>query len=145
MQASERFSNCWRVTARLGNGYLTATRDTLAGMFVAKIVYDRTNCEGFWVCSAMDPDDFEEKREEKKVDLTGAREVSPGLWEKEIPDEGEQFDNAVSAAAGCPVDVIKVIDAEGKVVEGPETLPIEKEAAPGATQAKAEEAAEPAG
>lgn len=36
----------------------------------------------------------------------------------------DDVDAAVQAAAGCPADVIKVVD-DGNVLEGPEQLPIE--------------------
>lgn len=91
-----------------------------------KIVYDRRNCEGYLVCVTMDPDSFQEDDEDgkdKAALIGGATEVEPGLWEKEIDED--DIDIAVQAAAGCPSDVIKVVDDDGVVIEGPDELPIE--------------------
>lgn len=89
-----------------------------------KIVFDRTNCEGFNVCAAMDPDRWKEVPDEKKVDLVGANEVSDGRFELEITED--QVDDATSAAEGCPAEVIKVLANDGKVLAGPKQLPIEQ-------------------
>lgn len=89
-----------------------------------KVVYDKKNCDGFFICSAQAPELFEELDEENKVDLVEGEEVSDDLFEREI-DEGDITDAAIAAADGCPVDVIKVLDDDGNVLEGPEELPIE--------------------
>lgn len=89
-----------------------------------KIVYDRKNCEGFFVCSSMDPDRWNEDQDEQKVDLQGAKEIGDGLYEVEI-DEADLAD-AEAAADGCPADVIKVLDDDGNVISGPEELPVEQ-------------------
>lgn len=94
-------------------------------MGMPKVVYDRKHCEGYFICVTMSPDDFTEDEDdgEDKAELLGANEVSDGLWEKEIDDD--QLEDAVQAAKGCPADVIKVVDDEGNVIEGPEELPVE--------------------
>lgn len=88
-----------------------------------KIVYDKKNCDGFFVCSAQAPEHFEELEEENKVDLIEGEKVETDLFEKEIDED--EVDVAVAAADGCPVDVIKVIGDDGEVLAGPEELPIE--------------------
>lgn len=91
-----------------------------------KIVYDRKNCDGHFICVTLDPESFEEDEEggEEKATLLGASEVQPGLWTKTIREE--DVEDAVQAAAGCPADVIKVLDDDGNVLEGPKLLPIEQ-------------------
>lgn len=92
-----------------------------------KIVYDRRNCEGYFVCITMDPDSFEEDEDdgEDKAALIGGdvEEVEDGLWVKEIDEDA--VEEALQAAQGCPADVIKVVDDDGTVLEGPDELPIE--------------------
>lgn len=88
-----------------------------------KIVYDRKNCEGFLVCVSTAPEDFEEADDGLADLIKGAEQDEEGLFVKEIPDD--RVDEAISAAEGCPADVIKVVDDDGNVVEGPEELPIE--------------------
>lgn len=92
-----------------------------------KIIYDRKNCEGYFVCVTMDPDSFEDGEEdgEDKADLVGSdvEEKEEGLLVKEIDED--DVDAAMQAASGCPADVIKVVDDDGEVLEGPEELPIE--------------------
>ncbi|MBW3582670.1 MAG: ferredoxin [Euryarchaeota archaeon] len=88
-----------------------------------KIVYDKKNCEGFFVCSAAAPDHFDEDQDEQKVDLTDSKEKAENLFEKEISEE--ELEEAIEAAEGCPADVIKVLDDDGEVVAGPKELPIE--------------------
>lgn len=88
-----------------------------------KVVYDKKNCDGFFICSAQAPELFEELDEENKVDLIDGDEISEDLFEREIGEELE--DAAIAAADGCPVDVIKVLDDDGNLLEGPEELPIE--------------------
>lgn len=91
----------------------------------ATIRYDRSNCEGFFVCNAVDPDNFEEVEGEQVVDLICGEEVEDGIWEKTIEGE-EAIELAKQAAQGCPVDVIQVIEQEAEeVIAGPEALPAE--------------------
>lgn len=92
-----------------------------------KVLYDRKNCEAFWVCVAAAPDDFDENKEANTADLIKGREIAPGLWEKEIDEAG--VDEAIAAANGCPSDVIRVVDDDGNLLAGPEKLPVEEEAA----------------
>lgn len=89
-----------------------------------KVVYDKKNCDGFFICSAQAPELFEELDEVNKVDLIEGNEISDDLFEREIEDDMK--DAAIAAADGCPVDVIKVVDDEGNVLEGPEELPIQQ-------------------
>lgn len=89
-----------------------------------KIVFDRKNCEGLFVCSASDPDTWEENVDENKVDLVDGKELDDGLYELEI--DADRLELALEAAEGCPVDVIKVLDDDGNVLAGPEELPIEQ-------------------
>ncbi len=72
-------------------------------------MYDRTGCIGAGTCEALDPDDFE-LVEDGLADLIGGDEVSDGVWEKEVPEERK--DDALEAAKGCPVNVIKIVDTE---------------------------------
>lgn len=91
-----------------------------------KIVYDRRNCEGYFVCVTMAPDDFKEDENrdgDDVAELLGGKEPDDGLWTKTIDED--DVEEALSAAQGCPADVIKVLDDDGNVLEGPETLPIE--------------------
>lgn len=74
-----------------------------------RIVYDRTGCIGAATCEALDPDDFE-MVEDGLADLKDGEEVRDGVWEKEVPAERE--DDALEAAKGCPVNVIKIVDTE---------------------------------
>ncbi|MFB6294515.1 MAG: ferredoxin [Candidatus Nanohaloarchaea archaeon] len=74
-----------------------------------KIVYDRTGCIGAGTCEALDPEDFE-LVEDGLADLKGGEETSDGVWEKEVPEERE--DDALEAAKGCPVNVIKIVDTD---------------------------------
>lgn len=74
-----------------------------------KIVYDRTGCIGAATCEALDPDDFE-MVEDGLADLKGGEEVQDGIWEKEI--DADQKQDALEAARGCPVNVIKIVDTE---------------------------------
>ncbi|MDY6769237.1 MAG: ferredoxin [Candidatus Nanohaloarchaea archaeon] len=74
-----------------------------------KIVYDRTGCIGAATCEALDPQDFE-LVEDGLADLKGGEETSDGIWEKEVPEEREE--EALEAAKGCPVNVIKIIDTD---------------------------------
>lgn len=91
----------------------------------AKVIYDRTNCEGFWVCTAVDPS-FVENEKDDKADLEGATEVEDGLLVLEVDDE-EAIELAAQAAHGCPVDVIRVETEDGETIAGPEEVPLEDE------------------
>lgn len=74
-----------------------------------KIVYDRTGCIGAATCEALDPVDFE-MVEDGLADLKEGEETKDGIWEKEVPEERE--DDALEAAKGCPVNVIRIVDME---------------------------------
>lgn len=74
-----------------------------------KIVYDRTGCIGAATCEALDPADFV-MVEDGLADLKDGEETRDGVWEKKVPEERE--DDALEAAKGCPVNVIKIIDTE---------------------------------
>lgn len=89
-----------------------------------KIVFDRARCEGFFVCSSVDPDNWQEDADEDKVTLAGAKEVRPGVYEKEI--EEDDLADAATAAEGCPAGVIQVLDEDGNVIAGPTERPIER-------------------
>lgn len=91
----------------------------------ATIRYDRSNCEGFFVCNATDPDHFQEAEDEEVVDLIDGEEVEDGIWETTIEGKDE-IRMAKQAADGCPVDVIQVTEEDGEDVKaGPESLPAE--------------------
>jgi len=72
-----------------------------------KIVYDRANCIGAGACAAMDPSLFKIAGD-GKADLIGGKDVGEGKFELES-DENPLI---VEAAKACPVEVIKVKDAE---------------------------------
>lgn len=74
-----------------------------------KIVYDRTGCIGAGTCEALDPEDFE-LVEDGLADLKGGEEVKDGIWEKDIPEDKKE--EALDAAKGCPVNVIKIVDTD---------------------------------
>lgn len=74
-----------------------------------RIVYDRTGCIGAATCEALDPDDFV-MVEDGLADLKDGEETRDGVWEKEVPEERE--DDALEAAKGCPVNVIKIVDTD---------------------------------
>lgn len=74
-----------------------------------RIVYDRNGCIGAGTCEALDPDNFE-LVEDGLADLKDGDEVQDGIWVKEISDADK--DAALEAAKGCPVNVIKIMDAE---------------------------------
>lgn len=87
-----------------------------------KIVYDRESCSGFFSCVKVS-DDFIEGDEDKSI-LVDGTETSEDLFEKEIGED--QLEDAIEAANVCPVDVIKVLDDDGKVIAGPDKLPVER-------------------
>ena len=64
-----------------------------------KIVYDRDNCIGAYACMAIAPDTWTEGDDGKAVLI------------KEFFDENE-LKKQVEAAKACPVNVIKVFNAE---------------------------------
>jgi len=74
-----------------------------------RIVYDRNGCIGAGTCEALDPEDFK-LVEDGLADLIDGEEVKDGIWVKEIDEE--QKAAALEAAKGCPVNVIKIFDAE---------------------------------
>lgn len=74
-----------------------------------RIVYDRTGCIGAGTCEALDPDDFE-LVEDGLADLKDPDEVEDGTWTKEI--SAAEKEAALEAARGCPVNVIRIEDAE---------------------------------
>ncbi|MFB6167086.1 MAG: ferredoxin [Candidatus Nanohaloarchaea archaeon] len=74
-----------------------------------RIIYDRKGCIGAGTCEALDPEDFE-LVEDGLADLKGGEEKGSDTYEKEIP--GDRKEEALEAAKGCPVNVIKVVDTE---------------------------------
>jgi ferredoxin len=71
-----------------------------------KIIYDRANCIGAGACAAMDALRFR-MIGDGKAELIGGKNVD-GKFELEV--EADQ--NIIQAAKACPVEVIKVFNAE---------------------------------
>lgn len=77
-------------------------------MVKVRIEYHRDKCIGAGVCAAVDPDNFE-MNEDGKADLIGSKKDG----EMEIKEmEMDSYENLKTAAEGCPVFVIKVIDKD---------------------------------
>lgn len=57
---------------------------------------------------------FEADREDGRAVLVDGREVNPGLFVREVPDD-ETF-AAKMAARVCPVDAIRILDREEEEV-----------------------------
>ena len=70
-------------------------------MAKVRIEHDRPNCIGCAACSAIAPDQWE-MNADGKVDA------------KKTEVEDSEKDLAVQAAESCPVNVIHVIDKDGK-------------------------------
>ncbi len=64
-----------------------------------KIIFDRENCIGAYACLAIAPDTWKEGDDGKAI------------LEREVFDE-EDLQRQVEAAKACPVNVIKIVDAE---------------------------------
>ncbi len=64
-----------------------------------KIIFDRENCIGAYACLAIAPDTWQEGDDGKAVLV------------REVFDE-EDLQRQVEAAKACPVNVIKIVDAE---------------------------------
>jgi len=80
---------------------------------MAKIIYNRKECIGAASCAAVCPE-FWVMNEDGKADLIGGKEISDGIFEREISDEEKtQAQKSViacnkEAAESCPVNVIKI-------------------------------------
>ncbi len=64
-----------------------------------KILFDRENCIGAYACLAVAPDVWKEGDDGKAI------------LEREIIDE-DDLQRQIEAAKACPVNVIKIVDAE---------------------------------
>ncbi len=77
--------------------------------FKIKIVYNLNGCTGSGHCALSDIYDFS-IREDFKADLIGGKEISPGVFVKEIETDSPHL--AINAAKTCTPRVIAVIDME---------------------------------
>lgn len=81
------------------------------GKYIIK--YEREGCIGAAVCAAVDPDRWVISNEDGKADLKNAIK-NGGNFELEVDELSEQ---AIEAAKGCPVVVIKIFEkATGKQI-----------------------------
>ena len=64
-----------------------------------KIIFDRENCIGAYACVAIAPETWQESDDGK------ANLVSDEFDESELPKQ-------IEAAKACPVNVIKIVNAE---------------------------------
>lgn len=81
-----------------------------------RLKFDKNTCQGNFICTAVDPDHFEED-DDGKAKLIGASEAGEGVWTLEI-DESEKR-SATEAANSCPVLAITLIDAESEEAIAP--------------------------
>jgi ferredoxin len=75
-------------------------------MVKIRIEYHRDKCIGAGVCAAVDPDNFE-MGSDGKADLRGAKKEG-AVFVKET--DVQSIENTKTAAEGCPVLVIKLVD-----------------------------------
>ena len=73
-----------------------------------KIVHDRPGCIGCAACAAVDPVDWE-MNPDGKSDLRGSQNAGTGQ-EKPL----EELGGCMQAAESCPVNVIHILDKDGK-------------------------------
>ncbi|MCA9478351.1 MAG: ferredoxin [Nanoarchaeota archaeon] len=73
-----------------------------------KIVYDKNSCIGVGQCATMS--NIWSMTNRGKAELKDAKEVSPGIFELEIPDEA--YSKELQAANSCPVSAIKIVKVE---------------------------------
>ncbi|MFB6290846.1 MAG: ferredoxin [Candidatus Bipolaricaulia bacterium] len=73
-----------------------------------KLKYDKAACQSNFVCTAVDPDHFEEG-EDGKAKLIGAT-TKDDLYTLEVEESGKSA--AKQAANGCPMMAIELVDTE---------------------------------
>lgn len=76
-----------------------------------RIEYDRNNCIGAFACTAADPKRWIANANEGKADLIDGKSEGEKFF-LELECSSEEKDTILTAAQGCPVNVIKVIDKE---------------------------------
>jgi ferredoxin len=76
-------------------------------MVKVKIIYDRANCIGAGACAAMDSLRFKMVGD-GKAELINGKNIGEGKFELEVDEDP----NLIQAAKACPVEVIKIINAE---------------------------------
>ena len=74
-----------------------------------KLIYNRNECIGAGECEAIAPELWKVENDGKAV-LSGAKEVSQGVYELEI--SGDEFERQKEAAESCPAGCIKVVKVE---------------------------------
>ncbi len=72
-----------------------------------KIIFDRANCIGAGACAAMNPKNFKMVGD-GKADLVNGKDLGDGKFELIVEADPE----VIQAAKACPVEVIKVKDAD---------------------------------
>lgn len=75
--------------------------------------HDRINCIGCGACATIAPK-FWEMNDDGKSDIIGGKPKENGWQEKEINEE--DYDINLEAAESCPVEVIHLVDDEGKKI-----------------------------
>ncbi|RMF05307.1 ferredoxin [Candidatus Woesearchaeota archaeon] len=74
-----------------------------------KIIYNRNECIGAGECEALDPDLWKVDNT-GKANLSGAKELSSGVFELELSEE--EFEKQKEIASSCPAGCIKVVKVE---------------------------------
>jgi ferredoxin len=72
-----------------------------------KIMFDRSACIGAGACAAMDSANFK-MAGDGKADLIGGKDIGGGKFEAIV----EGSPSVVEGAKACPVEVIKIVNAE---------------------------------
>ncbi|MEM2131194.1 MAG: ferredoxin [Candidatus Woesearchaeota archaeon] len=78
-----------------------------------KLQHDRINCIGCGACATIAPK-FWEMNDDGKSDIIGGKAKENGWQEKEINEE--DYDINLEAAESCPVEVIHLVDEDGKKI-----------------------------
>ena len=76
-----------------------------------KIVHDRPNCIGCGACAAVAPEFWEMSPVDGKSDVKNCKKVGD---QEELDISQEQYQANREAADSCPVNVIHLLDKDGK-------------------------------
>lgn len=77
-----------------------------------KLKFDKNACQSNFVCTAIDPDHFDEA-DDGKAELIGGEEED-GIQVLEIGEDEKS--TAKQAADGCPMMAIELIDESGETL-----------------------------
>ena len=78
-----------------------------------KVVFDRPGCIGVYPCVEVHPGRWE-RSDDNKANLIKGTKQDGDLYTLEVELTEEELKRELEAAKSCPVDVIKVYDADGK-------------------------------